>query len=649
MTRRFRIPAHWAMLMGSIFFFCQPTLAASSTTTTLAISPTSTTAGSIITLTATVTSGGVPLTAGQVTFCNASATYCDNGAMLGSVWLTSSGTATLRRALPVGTTNVQAVFQPTNFYATSSSRAEEVVVSGCEPTSTTQTFPTEQLTTQSLISGDFNNDGYPDLVAIDADGASSLYLGKGNGTFVAGPVPTFLSSNGSWATGDFNRDGNLDLVGGTPPRLFLGDGAGTFTAGQVLPFADAGSIQNSIVLVGDFNGDGLADIAFVSGNRVQVFIGNGDGAFTSGQVSTFGEAGEAAIGAAAGHFTSAGNLSLIVGTTLVGGVGNAYILEGSGTGAFVLVQTIPGASSNYDALGHFNGDGLLDFAMNGDGDVRVEFGSAIGTFTEGTPPSGYVYGQFVAAADLNGDGFTDLAWNAGGSPAGVVVVPGNGKRTFGAALSYNAPYTSDEFALAIGDFFSRGLPSVAIGSGSPSYITIFPQVGKPASASSVHLSETADARSQSATSQALRALTSDLKLSSMVISLPAAGYITTVAGTGTAGYNGDNIAADIAELYNTYGVAVDAAGNVYIADYNNNRIREVTVSTGVITTVAGTGKAGYNGDNIAATSAEINTPTNIALDGAGNIYIADWGNHRIRKVTVSTGIITTVAGTGTRG
>src|ERR1035437_6641290 len=92
-TKRFRFPAFLAMLMGSILSVCQPTLAASSTTTTLIVSPTSATTGSIITMTATVTSGGVPLPAGQVKFCNASAAHCDNGALLGTVWVTSSGTA----------------------------------------------------------------------------------------------------------------------------------------------------------------------------------------------------------------------------------------------------------------------------------------------------------------------------------------------------------------------------------------------------------------------------------------------------------------------------------------------------------------------------------------------------------------------------
>jgi hypothetical protein len=125
------------------------------------------------------------------------------------------------------------------------------------------------------------------------------------------------------------------------------------------------------------------------------------------------------------------------------------------------------------------------------------------------------------------------------------------------------------------------------------------------------------------------------------------GIITTAAGTGTYGYNGDNIAATSAELYSPYGVAVDGAGNLYIADLNNWRVRKVTLG-GTITTVAGTGTLGYNGDNIAATSAELNYPWAVAVDGAGNLYIADATNNRIRKVAPN-GIITTVAGTGTPG
>ena len=92
-------------------------------------------------------------------------------------------------------------------------------------------------------------------------------------------------------------------------------------------------------------------------------------------------------------------------------------------------------------------------------------------------------------------------------------------------------------------------------------------------------------------------------------------------------------------------ISLHHLGNVYIADAGNNRIRKVTVSTGIITTVAGTGSSSYSGDNGAATSAALN-PRGVGLDTASNVYIADTYNHCIRKVTISTGIITTFAGTG---
>lgn len=121
------------------------------------------------------------------------------------------------------------------------------------------------------------------------------------------------------------------------------------------------------------------------------------------------------------------------------------------------------------------------------------------------------------------------------------------------------------------------------------------------------------------------------------------------AGTGSAGYNGDGIAATTAQLSSPWGIAVDKSGNLYIADTGNNRIRMVTAATGKISTVAGTGMPGYNGDNISATTAKLFAPMAVALDKNGNLYIADSGNNRIRMVTVATGKISTVAGTGASG
>ena len=133
---------------------------------------------------------------------------------------------------------------------------------------------------------------------------------------------------------------------------------------------------------------------------------------------------------------------------------------------------------------------------------------------------------------------------------------------------------------------------------------------------------------------------------------PVTGAITTVAGDGVKGFSGDGGPATSAQLDGPSGVALDAAGNLYIADgtrAGNNRIRRVAAATGVITTVAGNGSRGYSGDGGPATLAQFSSLGGLAADKSGVLYIADNFNHRVRMVSLATGIITTVAGTGVAG
>lgn len=126
------------------------------------------------------------------------------------------------------------------------------------------------------------------------------------------------------------------------------------------------------------------------------------------------------------------------------------------------------------------------------------------------------------------------------------------------------------------------------------------------------------------------------------------GVITRIAGTaGSAGFSGDGELAVNSRLNQPTGVAVDGSGNVYISDTTNNRIRKITAATGVISTIAGNGQAGSSGDNGPALSATLNFPYGLAIASNGDVYYAEFSSHRVRKITVATGIISTVAGTGT--
>ena len=136
----------------------------------------------------------------------------------------------------------------------------------------------------------------------------------------------------------------------------------------------------------------------------------------------------------------------------------------------------------------------------------------------------------------------------------------------------------------------------------------------------------------------------------VVRKVDATNTITTVAGMGgVRGFSGDNGPATSAELNYPYGITLDTSGNLYIADSYNCRVRKVILGTGIISTYGGNGSCTYGGDAGLATSAQLNYPGGVATDNAGNLYIADTNNFRIRYIAKSTTFISTIAGTGVNG
>ncbi|MCA9245556.1 MAG: hypothetical protein KDA42_00545 [Planctomycetales bacterium] len=129
---------------------------------------------------------------------------------------------------------------------------------------------------------------------------------------------------------------------------------------------------------------------------------------------------------------------------------------------------------------------------------------------------------------------------------------------------------------------------------------------------------------------------------------PRTGRVTTVAGTGEKGYSGDGGPAASARLNEPYEVRFDREGNIFFVEMQNHLVRRIDAQSGVVSTIAGTGEPGFSGDGGPAINAQFSRPHSIALDGRGGLYVADIGNHRIRRVDLKSGTIDTIAGNGQR-
>jgi hypothetical protein len=471
--------------------------------------------GSKVTLTATVSSGSTKVTTGQVNFCDASVSYCTDIHLLGIAQLTGAGTAVLNIKPAIGSHSYKAVFagtpRGTAPYAGSASGAASLTVTGLHPAfsvltnssptaaeynftgiiggnaSTAPTgnvsflnvsdsnavLGTAMLTAspaalnflnvnsaplswlssndmalgQPIIVGDFNGDGIPDIAGAGSAGCTAgpcwnaeagALLGDGSGNFVPA-ASTNMGSNfsvTSLAVGDFNGDGKLDLavggmVGGqTGPtysiNLLLGNGDGTFTSkGSV---AIGGAFQT--FAAGDFNGDGIPDLAVVNttADIVTILLGNGDGTFTTSTAAT-SSTGVNPVCISVADFNGDGIPDLAVGNSPSGGgSGSLTILLGNGDGSFTAAASPATPTGvNSIAVADFDGDGDEDIAVANGAVLTLLKGNGNGTFASSTitPEAGSFISSFIVTGDFNGDGKVDLAF------AGYnFLLLGNGNGTF---------------------------------------------------------------------------------------------------------------------------------------------------------------------------------------------------------------------------
>lgn len=336
---------------------------------------------------------------------------------------------------------------------------------------------------------DFNGDGIPD-VAVSTDvtttpdftqNGATILLGKGDGTFKAAPgSPAYVTglSPEAIATGDFNADGNTDIAiaadsptGGIEVDILLGKGNGRFTQAPAGPALQGSTAYN--VAVGDFNGDGILDLAVSDSSDVFLLLGKGDGTFTqpawsplqlipnvfsltAGDLNGDGIADLIAISSGAPPYGTSSQVAIYLGnrnaaTTVLSQAPGSPMGLGSSSS-----KTAPRVDNFRAALGDFNGDGIPDLVVTQNTGIVLLLGNGDGTFAE-TPasPISSAYGETPLVADFNGDGKADVAIG-NGDPAFLLVLLGNGD----GALSQAASSTPSVAYTAAADLNGDGIPDL---------------------------------------------------------------------------------------------------------------------------------------------------------------------------------------------
>jgi uncharacterized protein (TIGR03437 family) len=428
-------------------------------------------------------------------------------------------------------------------------------------------------------------------------------------------------------------DGLINLFAGSGYAGYYGDyNAGTVTSGVC-----TGCVTGTAILAGLTNPQGVA----IGPNGSILIADTGNGAIRSvdskGVITTL--SGNGTLGLS-GDGTATTLAMLAPFGVTVDSSGNLYVAE-NGTNRIRKIDT---AGNITTAIG----DGIQGFAGDGGAPAKVEMSLPTSVAVDS---SGNVYFadslnnriRKLAGGTVStfaGNGLFSYSGDGGASTsaqlntpmgvaAGGAVNPPTGSRAYFLYISdtANNVVRRASFGGSIANFAGTGTAgSNGDGSAAASAQLNGPQGLAVDSAGILYIADTQNHR---------------------VRKVAANGTISTVAGSGTAGFGGDGGSATSAQLNLPFGVAVDAAGNLYIAEFGNNRVRKVSAN-GNIGTLAGTGVSGFSGDGGQATAAQLSGPQGVAVDSAGNVYIADTANNRVRQVAPN-GVITTVAGTGAAG
>ncbi len=507
----------------------------------------------------------------------------------------------------------------------------------------------------------------------DAGPAASAQLNGPFGVAVDTTGNLYIADTGNNCIRKVSAGGTITTVAGNTARGFLGDGGAALNASFNAPEGVAVDSAGNLYIADTFNNrirkvTAGGNISTVAGSGNEIYSGDNNAAINAGMglppdvaVDRLGNFYIADFGGSRIRMVSNGNISTVAGSSngpppeegqeavnlrFTGPTGVAvdlngtiYFAEGSlgsGSGLAVGVSRIWKVATN-GVLTTLAGNGIADFG--GDGGPATE-----AQLNTPTALSIDFQGNLYIADSLNnrvrkivpggtistlaGTGVPGFAVDFG-PPAGAQF---NSPEGVGVDAAGNV-YIVDTLNSRVRELQPGGNILTYAGNGNASYFGD----GLPANRAAINHPE---GIALDSAGNVYIADTSD-----NVVRKVSDGTITTIAGFGTPGFGGDGGPATSARLDHPSAVAVDAAGNVYVTDTGSNRVRKID-SLGTITTVAGNGNTAFGGDGGPATSAQLSGPRGVAVDRAGNLYIADTGHNRIRKVSTA-GIITTIAGIGT--